>query len=229
MINSQEFACQSLALEIISCLAHDLSNPLMIISGNAQLVQMESGLSQTTINSLQIIQEECQKSRELLQRPISLLRHTVDSWEPYDISSGTAQLVDSYKTPLAQAGITITQELPAEPVPVKITAEILKALFDPIMQNARESMPQGGSIRITLSLDSAHYAHLCIADEGEGLPIEKLKIITRPFFSTKPGKIGLGLTLTQGMTRNLGGILFIEKNHPQGAKISVTLPVSLNS
>ena len=105
--------------------------------------------------------------------------------------------------------------------------------------NARDAMPDGGTLRITASceavepghrsnLPSGHYIRLSVADTGMGMNKETARRAIEPFFSTKGiGKgTGLGLSMVHGLALQLGGALTIDSRPTVGTNVELWLPVS---
>jgi CheY-like chemotaxis protein len=105
--------------------------------------------------------------------------------------------------------------------------------------NARDAMPDGGTLRITARVDEAEaplssglrpgrYVCLSVADTGIGMDEETLARAVEPFFSTKGvGKgTGLGLSMAHGLASQLGGALTIQSRPGVGTNITIWLPAS---
>ena len=105
--------------------------------------------------------------------------------------------------------------------------------------NARDAMPDGGTLRITASceavdpghrsnLQSGHYIRLSVADTGIGMDKETARRAIEPFFSTKGiGKgTGLGLSMVHGLALQLGGALTIDSRPAVGTNVELWLPIS---
>src|SRR5205814_201333 len=106
--------------------------------------------------------------------------------------------------------------------------------------NARDAMPDGGSIDIKVAqyqatgdpaLKSGDYLKLSVIDTGMGMTSEILKRAVEPFFSSKPlGKgTGLGLSMVHGLAVQLGGALQLSSTVGQGTTATLILPVATNT
>jgi signal transduction histidine kinase len=104
--------------------------------------------------------------------------------------------------------------------------------------NAADSMPNGGRVRIeTVSIDippdiatdgtykGRHHVRLTVSDTGSGMSPDVRNRAVEPFFSTRTGKTGLGLTSASITVRRLGGSLRLRDNSPQGTSVDIYLPV----
>ena len=116
------------------------------------------------------------------------------------------------------------------------SAQLELALVNLII-NARDAMPEGGTIAITgdnasakadnpLGLPAGDYVVLAVADSGSGIPADILEQVTEPFFTTKDvGKgTGLGLSMVYGFARQSGGAIDIDSKVGEGTRVEIWLP-----
>ena len=105
----------------------------------------------------------------------------------------------------------------------------LRQVFLNIVLNAVQAMPDGGRLTITSKTSpDGQFAHISIADTGQGIPEENLQKIFDPFFTTKPTNkgTGLGLAVTQGIIEQHKGTIEVTSTVGQGTTFLVTLPTS---
>ena len=108
-----------------------------------------------------------------------------------------------------------------------------------LILNARDAMPNGGRIAVSIDnhevaagdpggLDPGRYVRLAVKDEGHGIPADIIARITEPFFTTKEaGKgTGLGLSMVLGFVQQSGGRLNIENHDQVGAVVELILPAN---
>jgi signal transduction histidine kinase len=120
---------------------------------------------------------------------------------------------------------------------VQADAVHLEWLLLNLAANGRDAMPDGGTLTIeTTYIDSTppdarasaghrHYVRLSVRDTGSGIIPDVQARIFEPFFSTKPGGTGLGLTGVAITSRLLNGLLHVRSNEPQGTEVNVYLPL----
>ena len=89
--------------------------------------------------------------------------------------------------------------------------------------NARDAMPGGGELTVTLS-GGGGKQRLEVADTGAGVEKKNLGAVFHPFFTTRPGKMGLGLTLARNVVRAHGGTLELLSENGKGARAVLELP-----
>ena len=99
----------------------------------------------------------------------------------------------------------------------------LAAAVEQLLTNAVEAMPGGGELGIKVS-SSGGKQRLEISDGGEGIEKKNLESVFHPFFTTRPGKMGLGLTLARNVAKAHGGTLELFSTHGGGARAVIELP-----
>jgi CheY-like chemotaxis protein len=129
-------------------------------------------------------------------------------------------------------------DLPEGLPPARVDANQLELAILNLAINARDAMPDGGSIEIKVAeyqatddpaLQSGRYLKLLVIDTGMGMSAEILKRAVEPFFSSKPlGKgTGLGLSMVHGLTVQLGGALQLSSVVGKGTTATLVLPVAI--
>jgi len=132
--------------------------------------------------------------------------------------------------------VSLRLDLPEGLPPARIDANQLELAVLNLAINARDAMPDGGSIDIKVSqyqsssdpaLKSGSYLKLSVIDTGMGMTPEILKRAVEPFFSSKPlGKgTGLGLSMVHGLAVQLGGRLEIASSPGAGTKLRLQVPI----
>ena len=107
-------------------------------------------------------------------------------------------------------------------------AERLEQLFLNLFLNAGDAMPDGGTLRVTLSTDADGDVELRVADTGLGIPEEALPRIFEPFYTTKPAGEGngLGLMVAKGIVDSHGGAIDVSSTLDEGTEFLVRLPAA---
>jgi hypothetical protein len=102
--------------------------------------------------------------------------------------------------------------------------------------NAREAMPNGGTVRIgarnveladdATLLPAGRYLKVTVADAGSGVPEELMTKIFDPYFTSKPAASGLGLAISYSVVKKHGGVLYLESSSSEGATFAFYLKAS---
>lgn len=116
-----------------------------------------------------------------------------------------------------------------EPCMVRVDQGQLTTALLNLLLNAREAMPLGGTVQLTLTLQDGE-ARLAVEDHGHGIPKADLQRAAEPFFTTKTAGAGtgLGLSMVEGFSRQSGGDLKIDSTEGQGTKVTILLPLHLD-
>jgi signal transduction histidine kinase len=121
------------------------------------------------------------------------------------------------------AGVEWVLDLAPIP-PVPGDAAQLRSMFGYLIENARESLlGAAGTIAISTVRDPGNWVVITIRDSGNGMTPEVLRRATEPFFSTKPDRSGIGLTIAQGIWRRHGGAFSIDSQAGQGTTVRLSV------
>ena len=94
-----------------------------------------------------------------------------------------------------------------------------------LLLNGVQAMPDGGQLKIMLNRVN-NEVQIDIADTGMGIPAEILSLIFNPFFTTKKGRAGLGLSISHDFLQKQGGRIEVQSTEGQGSTFSLMIPLS---
>jgi signal transduction histidine kinase len=101
--------------------------------------------------------------------------------------------------------------------PIKGHEAQLRAMIAHLIQNSLDSLPsKGGTVRVSTSTDNRGWNVLEVCDTGRGMTTETLERAVEPFFSTKPGHLGVGLSIANGIWRRHRGTLSVQSRPDEG-------------
>jgi PAS domain S-box-containing protein len=237
---AQEQLRQAQKMETIGQLtggvAHDFNNLLMAVMGNLDLLRKripnEPRLQRLIDGAIQ----GAERGASLTQRLLAFARQQDLRAVPVDLRAliqGMSDLLERSLGPRVGLRLDLPQGLPL----ARIDANQLELAILNLAINARDAMPDGGSIDIRVDeyqasndpvLKSGRYLRLSVIDTGMGMTSEILKRAVEPFFSSKPlGKgTGLGLSMVHGLAVQLGGALQLSSTVGKGTTATLVLPVA---
>ncbi len=207
-------------------IAHEVNNPLTAIMTYTQLLLEDLGKVE---KDPQRMERSLRKIEEDVKRCKSTLRLFLDTAEtPDDITN--ISLVDLMKKVLAfqeqrlvNQGIQVEEEV----TDVKIEGSEIRLflVFNGILSNAIEAMPEGGSLRYTIKEEDER-AIITIRDTGKGIPPEDINRIFDPFFTTKELGQGSGVSLyfCYDTIKRMGGNIMVESKVGEGSTFIIQLP-----
>lgn len=205
--------------EFAATLAHEVRNPLSAIRVDLQVareaIAEESRAARPISRALeQIDRLDRTVGATLLATRAS--RHRVDLRTPL---AAACQLAAS----AAPRPLSIEPELPDDPVFVPGDAAALEQVFLNILLNATEAVRDAGDIRVSLS-STEDVVEVRIEDTGVGLSADLAARAFEPFFTTRTGGTGLGLTIASRLARAHGGSITLAGTPGSGATATVSLP-----
>ncbi len=237
---AQEALRQSQKLEAMGQLtggvAHDFNNLLTPIIGGLDLLHRKYIADARTQRLLEGALQSAEKAKVLVQRLLAFARR--QPLQPTAVDVGRivqdmADLIGSTSGPRVRLEVVIEPDLP----PALADGNQLEMALLNLSVNARDAMPDGGSLTIAvrsdvprvgdrLALKQATYVVLSVTDSGVGMDEDTQRRAIEPFFSTKGiGKgTGLGLSMVHGLAAQLGGALRITSRPGLGTSIELWLP-----
>jgi signal transduction histidine kinase len=208
--------------------AHELNNPLAVISGRAQLLA-EAQSDKETKEILKQIYENAREASGIIEDLMSFAEPRHPRAAPTDVKKMLDEAVQltSRKTNIENLDVNIDVADDVESVFID-SAQIVSAIAN-IMSNAVESYgDKSGPIEITADADeSGELVELAIKDQGCGMDTETLKKATQPFFSAKPAgrKRGMGLAYAARFIQINKGLLNITSEPGSGTTVTIYLPL----
>jgi PAS domain S-box-containing protein len=237
---AQEQLRQAQKMETIGQLtggvAHDFNNLLMAVMGNLDLLRKRLPNDPRLHRLIDGALQGAERGASLTQRLLAFARQQDLRAVPMDLRGLIQGMIDLLERSLGPR-IALRLELPEGLPPARVDANQLELAVLNLAINARDAMPDGGSIEIRLAeyqasgdpvLKSGRYLKLSVIDTGKGMTPEILKRAIEPFFSSKPlGKgTGLGLSMVHGLAVQLGGALQLSSTVGKGTTATLLLPVA---
>ncbi len=216
--------------------AHDFNNLLTAVLGNLELLRKRLPHDPATERLLDGATQGAQRGAALTQRLLAFARRQALQPRPTDLAELVRGLADLLHRSLGPA-IEIAFDLPAGLPPASADPNQIELALLNLAVNARDAMPDGGKLTISLSLEQApaardlaagRYVRLCVSDTGCGMDPQTLNRAIEPFFSTKEvGKgTGLGLSMIHGLALQLKGALRLLSDVGRGTRAELWLPVA---
>lgn len=209
-------------------LAHEINNPLTAIIANAQLLKKEIPPEDDRHELVELIALAGERANQVVRNLLDLARKDEYLFGPTDINQTIRRSLDFLQHELAARAINLIYE-PDDSLPlVNASPDHLQGVWLNLLTNAMDSTEDlPGEIRISTSL-IANDIQVVIADNGRGIPAERLERIFEPFFTTKaPGRgTGLGLAVCKRIIKQHGGRIQVESQPGSGTRFTVILPVT---
>jgi PAS domain S-box-containing protein len=219
-------------------IAHDFNNVLQAVQGSASMIGRKAADPESVRRYAQIVGQASERGASITRRLLSFARRGDLRAEAVEVSA----LLDGMReilSPTLGASIMVTTEAaPGLPMLLADKGQLETAMVN-LAANARDAMPQGGTLNMRASAEvvahgSSHPAHLApgsyvrlaVTDTGSGMDGTTLSRVFQPFFTTKGtgSGTGLGLAMVKGFAEQSGGGVAIDSIPGQGTTVSLWLP-----
>lgn len=212
------------ASRLSSSIAHEINNPLQIINNCLHLAGRPDLPREKRDEYFHLAEKQ-------VQRLITTVRRMFDFYRPVSVTYDKLDLLEvmEYTLNLMSKQLSVSRVHVAlvhdAPVPKVIAVgSQLQQVFISLILNAIDAMPEGGELRISLA-PFGQGVELIFHDQGKGVALETQDRIFEPFFSTKEGGTGLGLTVSYNIIKTHGGTLELLSDVVQGACFRIFLPI----
>lgn len=211
--------------KLVSDMAHEVNNPLMVISGRAQISLMEDPKSEIIRDSLGIIMDQCHRAKSIIERLLLFSKPSKKELIEMDMNKAINFAVQILEHQLELKDVKVETVLdPALPLVVADEKQ-MHEIFVNLMRNSADAMPQGGNITIMTSLKGGNI-WIDIKDTGDGISEADLQKIFDPFFTTKDHGTGLGLSVCYGIVKAHGGEMKYTSKPGAGTTATIILPMN---
>lgn len=227
----QNNALLEMRKNIILTISHDIRAPLNIISGSAELA-MDTREKKRRNNHLDNIRIVCKHVVHLLNNLLDVYRlneaKETRNDVPFNLNGLLERIASGFSHVVTDKGILFRQDFKDTDVKLYGDVDRIEQIIDNLLTNAVKFTESG-----TIALNACYHEGLLtleVKDSGIGMSQETLSRIFRPFerltSATNVDGVGLGLPITKGVVRLLGGEINVTSEIGQGSTFSVTLPLS---
>jgi len=209
--------------------AHEIRNPLSSIGLNTEMLEDElhdllEDKNPGTRELLHSISREVERLTEVTEEYLKFARLPKPRLIPENINEIIEELMQFVGVEFRDANVEVKKNLDNTIPGVAADESQLRQAFFNLLKNSIESMPQGGTLTVTTEQTDGK-VRVLIQDTGEGIADGCLDRIFDPFFSTRKGGTGLGLSLTQHIIAEHGGAITCHTQSGQGTCFVVELPI----
>jgi C4-dicarboxylate-specific signal transduction histidine kinase len=218
--------------EIASTLAHEINQPLMVISTYTDACQRlmakpDFDLDEVT-SALRKCHAQASRAAGIIERLRDFIRQRQHRPEHCDANAIAIEAAEMVRGPLAEANLVLDLIL-ASPAPGLVAdrtllIQVLVNLVDNAIDAMQEAPVDSDRILLVVSASEAHEVLFSVADRGVGLDEERAAGLFVPFFTTKPNGLGLGLAICRSVAEAHGGRLWAEANPAGGTVFQLAIP-----
>ena len=208
--------------QMTAMVAHEIRNPLGIIRGAAETLEERYDLAQDEV--YRFIPEEVDRLSQTLTTYLDFASSgTAGGTE--DVRESLVRTLDILTPDLERKHIEIHRDLESGDFPTAGSSRLLQQAFLNLVFNARDAMPHGGTLHVTLRRENRR-AVVTVRDSGKGMESAVLDRALTPFFTTKDQGSGLGLAVVHRTVQENGGSLNIESSPGQGTTVRLSIKLA---
>jgi len=209
---------------LTASIAHEVNNPLQSVQNCLHIAGREDVSPEKRKEYFDLAREELERLMKTMQRMLDFYRPGAVKVERVDILELLKHVLSLTSQQLGQHHVEVTTELPDSLPPIYVVNSQIQQIFFNLILNALDAMPGGGTLNIQArAVDDG--IEMLFEDSGPGIPEEARNNIFEPFYSTKDGGTGLGLTVSYNIVTAHGGTLDIIDGLDTGACFRLFLPM----
>ena len=213
--------------QLAAGLAHELKNPLAVISTCSQFCIENEKLTRRLEENFQLIYTSCQRANRLIRNLLTFARPSVMEWKRLDVNETIRQMLSMAKLQANADQIVFDCDLDEGIPQIVGDEEKLGQVLINIILNAIQAVSRKGTIRLrTFYLSEEEMVRIDVIDDGPGIPHEYLNRIFDPFFTTKDRGTGLGLSICHSIILQHQGDISARLNEGRGTTMTLKLPLT---
>jgi two-component system sensor histidine kinase HydH len=210
-------------VEMSTAVAHSLRNPLACIRSSAELANEMDG--QPAKKNIDDIVSQVDRMSQWVHELLLCLRPIHGEAELVEPMVVVQATLAGFSAQLAQSRIQL--DFTNEPTPRIISNPLLLSqILNSVIANAMEAMPAGGKLTLQANVDDDHqWLHLIIADTGDGTSRQQEMMAHKTFYTTRQGKLGIGLIMVKQIMESFGGEASLTHHEERGTSVQLSFRV----
>ncbi len=211
-----------LAGEIAAGVAHEIRNPMTVISGFIQMMNQDK--QQPYHGYTTLIQSELERINLIISEFLVLAKPHATTTKEFQIEKTLQDVLMLFKPELNLRGIELFEDWKFLNLSILGEQNQIKQVFINIMKNAIEVLDHKGTLQISIDIESDRMIAIRFKDNGVGMSQEIMDKIFEPFFTTKQTGTGLGMMISEKIIKEHGGSIQINSEVGEGTEVSILLP-----
>ncbi len=228
MVHAEHLATMG---ELAAGLAHEIRNPLAGIAGAIEIITKDFPKDHSDREVLEDLRQEVRRIEKTLNDLLVYARPKPPQWGQLEIKETIARTLQLARQQTGQRKIEFSIQISPKIPAFLADAEQIHQVLLNLVLNSIQAIDQEGKILIEAGLvegdgpNRPGYVEIAVEDTGQGIPPDHLDRIFRPFYTTKRGGTGLGLSLCRRIIAAHGGTLVAESELKKGSRFTIRIPL----
>ena len=205
--------------------AHQIKNPLAIISNSAHTLQRALRENKATAaQQIEIIEEEVARADKVITQIMGYAQLSEGRVEKLNVTEEIDRAIAQVFPAAIPVRIKVHRAYAPPFPPLLMQRGHLAEILANLLQNARDALGDAGNIFVTAGCRRDLAVEVSVRDDGPGIPPEKISHIFEPYYTTKEKGSGLGLSIVKNNIELYSGTVRLESELGKGAKFTVVFP-----
>ncbi len=210
--------------ELSAGVAHEVNNPLNVVSGYAQMLLMDENVDIEVKKISEIIINQIERAANITDKLLKFSRQTKPEIKRINVNEAIEYALVLLKHQLNLNDIKVEWQKSLKPISLYADLSQLQQVFHNLIVNASQAMPEGGKLTIRTEVKNNNI-EINFADTGCGIPKKNINKLFEPFFSTKEKGSGLGLSIVYGIIEAHKGRIEVKSEVKKGSIFTIIFPV----
>jgi PAS domain S-box-containing protein len=223
--------------ELAASLAHEILHPIASARNNARAATRFLDMSPPNMaevrEALACIVRDADRGKDIVDRIRDHIKKTPPRNDRFEINEAIEEVIEMVRAPIDKNKVSVRTRLAAGMTSVWGDRVQLQQVIMNLILNSVEAMSavEEGARELSISTKQVQTGEISVAvqDSGPGIDPEHLERVFAPFYTTKTGGIGMGLSICRSIIAAHGGRLWAEANRPRGTIFRFTLPAGLEN
>jgi signal transduction histidine kinase len=218
--------------ELAAGVAHEIRNPLAGIAGAIEIIGNDFPKDHPDREILDDLRQEVRRIEKVLNDLLAYARPKAPQFGMADLKDTVAHTLQLARQQIGSKNVEFSIQIPSPLPRFRMDPEQLHQVLLNLVLNGIQALDQGGKITIQASVvggsgapNRSNSVEIAVSDTGSGISREQLEKIFRPFYTTKRGGTGLGLSLCRRIISQHGGTLTAESEVNKGSRFVIRLPM----
>lgn len=217
--------------ELAAGVAHEIRNPLAGIAGAIEIISKDFPKDHPDREVLEDLRQEVRRIEKVLNDLLAYARPKPPQFGRTDLKETVARTLQLARQQTGTKKVDFSIQIPATLPAFRMDAEQLHQVLLNLVLNGIQAIDGEGKVTIAAVVNTSEQVNrpdlveISVSDTGEGIPPDLLEKIFRPFYTTKRGGTGLGLSLCRRIISQHGGTLTAESEAGKGSRFVIRLPL----